>query len=68
MKKRKPDVLSSGVEFANFGGPFGGLFTRTSQFLRAATIKPTKKRIGRNQQCPCASGKKYKKCCGGKKK
>jgi uncharacterized protein YecA (UPF0149 family) len=21
-------------------------------------------RIGRNQQCPCGSGKKFKKCCG----
>jgi hypothetical protein len=26
---------------------------------------PTKKRkIGRNEPCPCGSGKKYKKCCG----
>ncbi|HUS47230.1 MAG TPA: SEC-C metal-binding domain-containing protein [Phycisphaerae bacterium] len=22
--------------------------------------------IGRNDPCPCGSGKKYKKCCGGK--
>lgn len=22
------------------------------------------KKIGRNEQCPCGSGKKYKKCCG----
>jgi uncharacterized protein YecA (UPF0149 family) len=21
-------------------------------------------RIGRNEPCPCGSGKKYKKCCG----
>ncbi|MFQ5648637.1 MAG: SEC-C metal-binding domain-containing protein, partial [bacterium] len=20
--------------------------------------------VGRNQPCPCGSGKKYKKCCG----
>ncbi len=27
---------------------------------------PEKKtRIGRNEPCPCGSGKKYKKCCGG---
>lgn len=25
------------------------------------------KKIGRNEPCPCASGKKYKKCCWGKK-
>ncbi|MDA1229904.1 MAG: SEC-C metal-binding domain-containing protein, partial [Planctomycetota bacterium] len=21
-------------------------------------------RVGRNDECPCGSGKKYKKCCG----
>ena len=21
------------------------------------------KKVGRNEQCPCGSGKKYKKCC-----
>jgi uncharacterized protein YecA (UPF0149 family) len=21
-------------------------------------------KIGRNEQCPCGSGKKYKRCCG----
>ena len=25
-------------------------------------VKP--KKIGRNDPCPCGSGKKYKKCCG----
>lgn len=25
--------------------------------------KPKKKKIGRNDACPCGSGKKYKKCC-----
>jgi uncharacterized protein YecA (UPF0149 family) len=24
----------------------------------------TKPKIGRNEPCPCGSGKKYKKCCG----
>lgn len=24
-------------------------------------------KVGRNDQCPCGSGKKYKKCCGGKR-
>jgi hypothetical protein len=27
-------------------------------------IRPDRK-IGRNETCPCGSGKKYKKCCGG---
>ncbi|NLC12153.1 MAG: hypothetical protein GX767_07880, partial [Firmicutes bacterium] len=24
----------------------------------------TVKKVGRNEPCPCGSGKKYKKCCG----
>ncbi|MBW2036915.1 MAG: preprotein translocase subunit SecA [Deltaproteobacteria bacterium] len=27
-------------------------------------VRRTKKKIGRNDPCPCGSGKKYKKCCG----
>ena len=27
------------------------------------TYKRDKKKIGRNEPCPCGSGKKYKKCC-----
>ena len=29
-------------------------------------IKPIRadKKVGRNDPCPCGSGKKYKKCCG----
>jgi SEC-C motif-containing protein len=26
---------------------------------------PARPRVGRNDPCPCGSGKKYKKCCGG---
>ena len=31
-------------------------------------VEPLKADIapGRNDPCPCGSGKKYKKCCGGK--
>jgi uncharacterized protein len=25
----------------------------------------TASKVGRNEACPCGSGKKYKKCCGG---
>lgn len=28
--------------------------------------QPVSKHIGRNDPCPCGSGKKYKKCCGAK--
>ena len=38
--------------------PTGGSDGTVSQ-----TRKNTKK-VGRNDPCPCGSGKKYKKCCG----
>jgi preprotein translocase subunit SecA len=32
---------------------------------KAAPVnKPSGKKVGRNEPCPCGSGKKYKKCCG----
>ncbi len=27
-------------------------------------IKRVAKKIGRNELCPCGSGRKFKKCCG----
>ena len=27
------------------------------------TVKRTEQKVGRNEKCPCGSGKKYKKCC-----
>jgi Protein of unknown function (DUF1186)/SEC-C motif len=30
----------------------------------SSPIKSTKPKTGRNEPCPCGSGKKYKKCCG----
>ena len=38
---------------------------RDSKFTKG---KRKKKKIGRNDPCPCGSGKKYKKCCLGKEK
>ncbi|OGZ33206.1 MAG: preprotein translocase subunit SecA [Candidatus Portnoybacteria bacterium RBG_13_40_8] len=31
---------------------------------RISEVKPTKNKVGRNDPCPCGSGKKYKKCHG----
>ena len=38
------------------------------KFFREMNIDPTSKqlargRVGRNEPCPCGSGKKFKKCC-----
>jgi uncharacterized protein YecA (UPF0149 family) len=31
---------------------------------KTGTFKRDGYKIGRNDPCPCGSGKKYKKCCG----
>ena len=40
-------------------GPAPGREAGTPQTVRRDTPK-----VGRNDPCPCGSGKKYKKCCG----
>jgi len=37
---------------------------KQSPFERVATITDAKNKVGRNDPCPCGSGKKYKKCHG----
>lgn len=32
-------------------------------YLKDIKKHPNKYRIGRNEPCPCGSGKKFKKCC-----
>jgi len=32
--------------------------------MAEATVRRESDRVGRNDPCPCGSGKKYKKCCG----
>ena len=40
--------------------------TLVPTFNQARAPEPEKKeKVGRNEKCPCGSGKKYKKCCGG---
>ena len=42
-----------------------GMPTRALRPAAASGLAPaTKARVGRNDPCPCGSGKKYKKCCG----
>jgi hypothetical protein len=33
-------------------------------FVQSHPIHRTESKVGRNEPCPCGSGKKYKKCCG----
>ena len=36
------------------------------QTAAPAPVRRTGRKIGRNEPCPCGSGKKFKKCCMGK--
>jgi preprotein translocase subunit SecA len=51
-----------------FGGPGRGATEATSAVLRdqpqKGPVVRNEKKVGRNDPCPCGSGKKYKNCCG----
>jgi SWIM/SEC-C metal-binding protein len=38
--------------------------TALKKLLKPAKPQKAKEKVGRNDPCPCGSGKKYKKCCG----
>jgi preprotein translocase subunit SecA len=38
--------------------------TPVGQPSRPTTVRRTQPKVGRNDPCPCGSGKKYKRCCG----
>ncbi|MBQ7930797.1 MAG: SEC-C domain-containing protein, partial [Clostridia bacterium] len=42
---------------------FGGAQNKQAPAPKKPVVNKTPK-VGRNDPCPCGSGKKYKKCCG----
>jgi preprotein translocase subunit SecA len=51
---------SAGGRTGSGGGPRGS----GSSPQQAVQVKRTTPKVGRNDPCPCGSGKKYKHCCG----
>ena len=43
----------------SFSAPF-----KSAQRQKPLTMVRKGEKVGRNDPCPCGSGKKYKKCCG----
>jgi preprotein translocase subunit SecA len=37
---------------------------RSDEPQKQQTVVRNGEKVGRNDPCPCGSGKKYKKCCG----
>jgi preprotein translocase subunit SecA len=49
---------------ARAGGRRGGRVRGADGEVRAETVRRERPKVGRNDPCPCGSGKKYKKCHG----
>jgi len=60
IQPRKQEVKRVEVAKVTGEGFVGG---QAPQKKKPVVIKKTE-RVGRNDPCPCGSGKKYKKCCG----
>jgi SEC-C motif-containing protein len=52
------------LECALFAREDGRWVYAGQQPMRGQTVHRETPKIGRNDPCPCGSGKKYKKCCG----
>ncbi|MDR2577147.1 MAG: SEC-C domain-containing protein [Puniceicoccales bacterium] len=62
LRTIRPSMENSGDESENLQNPQKTVHLRPSHGVRnfSAPSSPA----GRNELCPCGSGKKYKKCCG----
>jgi preprotein translocase subunit SecA len=52
------------AEFRHKASALSGLSYSGTEAPKRATVKRETPKVGRNDDCPCGSGKKYKKCCG----
>lgn len=43
---------------------FDGKWLYVEGIIKPETVLREGRKIGRNEKCPCGSGKKYKQCCG----
>jgi hypothetical protein len=64
LSQRKREAALAEV-FECIRGPFDALIPEqlTAQFTQSGTQRRAVERIGRNEKCPCGSGRKYKVCC-----
>jgi preprotein translocase subunit SecA len=56
VERKQTFVLSRGEEMAQRAGG-------ETEGGKGVTVRREGKKVGRNDPCPCGSGKKYKKCC-----
>ncbi|MDO8685051.1 MAG: DnaJ domain-containing protein [Clostridiales bacterium] len=58
LKKENPE------EYENTGFDFGNEEEDDEEDVIQQPIRRDENKVGRNDPCPCGSGRKYKKCCG----
>jgi preprotein translocase subunit SecA len=61
IQQRRPPRRASALTFT---GPNQGAAAAGEEAGKIKTVTRDAPKVGRNDPCPCGSGKKYKKCCG----
>jgi preprotein translocase subunit SecA len=61
IQQRRPPRRPSALTFT---GPNQGAAAAGEEAGKIKTVTRDQPKVGRNEPCPCGSGKKYKKCCG----
>ena len=61
LQQRRPPRRPSALTFT---GPNQGATAAGEEAAKVKTVTRDQPKVGRNEPCPCGSGKKYKKCCG----
>jgi preprotein translocase subunit SecA len=74
MQQRAQTIHAEASSFGGGAGPAGGsgagagnasdMVSEASEAVAKATPVRLGPKVGRNDPCPCGSGKKYKQCCG----
>ncbi len=60
---QKRGRIGNGLGLGRFAGALKQAYLDASR-AQPATFRTPGTKIGRNDPCPCGSGKKYKQCCG----
>lgn len=64
IPEKDEDIPDSRPIMEEFRKTLGFLKSPEERWTKDPAIQKPKRKVGRNDPCPCGSGKKYKKCCG----
>ena len=64
MERRRREEQARRMRYQHGASPTSGADAPARENPQPATFVRGERKIGRNEKCPCGSGKKYKHCCG----